>query len=611
VVLLVGIMGWLVYSRFLDVHRHLWYNTHHDRNAHYLLGLKLADAIKHGKIYSLLRDLNAARIWPPLHGAVLAPILVVGGFDYRLAVLPSLAGWMGAAVFGFLVARRAVAGHGNVAGLVAALFILGSPAHRAFATDIMLESLGACLTLAVLYFYLVCVQEERAWAGPALGLTLTLLFFHKYNYWLLVVFALVGAECFARAGLYARYGWGLVRTMEWRKGLAQQVRSPINHLLAGVLAVMALILLTGTKSITLFGRPVGVYPLHNIVTVAYGLLFLRLLSWWRVTGRTWKTNLDPRYGALLSWHVWPVAISFLLPKRLGCFLWYLSPANFSGEVRPTFAQSVSFYGNIALSEYHLGLVSAVIALALVVLGLGAAIGRRLRPGGSAVVLLFLIGAWLTVSHPCHQARYLHSWFAAGWAVAGIGLAGLLSIGLLSNRVLLRSSLAVALVVSLALLQAQALEQPGHAREGGPDPKCASILDVTDGYLDSLEDTERASILSTVPFRFLSEWTWTERHGEHDHLECHWFGFGKPGAENREGFQSWLRTTPCTALVFIDGLTPGDNGPDSREPECVLHRELRGLLLTQTSFYPDERYDFPRHGVSVTIWRRTSAATASR
>ena len=79
-----------------------------------------------------------------------------------------------------------------MAGLVAALFIAASPAHRAYATDIMLESLGAALSLLALYCYLLTVQGQPDETGKArcLAAALLLLFLEKYNYWLLVVLAL-------------------------------------------------------------------------------------------------------------------------------------------------------------------------------------------------------------------------------------------------------------------------------------------------------------------------------------------------------------------------------------------------------------------------------------
>src|SRR5262249_40396445 len=140
-----------LYGHFLATHRHLWDSGTHDRNAHYLYVLRLATDVRQGEVLRLLEDLNSTRVWPPLQGVVGAAVLLVGGLDYRLAVLPSLAGWVATVVFGFLCARRAVRHGGNLAGFVAAVFILASPGHRAFATDVMLESLGAGLTLAVLY----------------------------------------------------------------------------------------------------------------------------------------------------------------------------------------------------------------------------------------------------------------------------------------------------------------------------------------------------------------------------------------------------------------------------------------------------------------------------
>jgi hypothetical protein len=601
-------MGARVYTQFLAVHRSLWYDAHHDRNAHYLFAVKLAESVKQGRVFALLRDLNAARVWPPLHGAVLAPILLVKGFDYRLAVLPSLTGWVAAVLLAFLVARRSAGRYGNLAGLVAALFLLASPAHRAFAADVMLESLGASLTLLVLYFYLTCVQDGRPWCGRALGLSLTALFFHKYNYWLLAVFALTASELSSRAGLYGRWLRRQAGSVDWGAWRRRQARAPLNYLLAGVLAYMVAVILTGTKAVTIHGRLLRLYPLHNAVTLAYALFFLRLVSWQRGSGRAWSAGLEPRFRGLLLWHAWPVAVSFLLPRRLGVFLWYLSPANFTGA-KPTWNQSISFYADVARADYHLLPPLALVALALLAVGLLAAASRRLRPGGGAVVWLFLIGAYLTVSHPCLQGRYLHSWFAAGWVVGGIGLARCLQLRFLDRRPLAQASLAGAVLVGLTAWQLPAIGQAGHAPEGGARTSQASILEVTDCYLDSLPGSAPVGLFSSVPFRFLGEWTWAERYGGRGRLDCHWFGFGKPGEENRRGFERWLQTTPCETLVFVDRL-PKDGPHGSPEPECVFHDELSGVLGSQATFHRVSRRDFPHHRLSVSIWRRGGEPRAS-
>src|ERR1051326_4001367 len=194
----------LAYERFLDDPRQLWTVGMHDRNAHYLFGLNVALDLRKGDVLQFWHDLDGARIWGPLHGLVTGVILAIAGPDYRLAVLPSLAAWIGTAVVAFLLARRLVPTGGNLAGGAAALFVIASPAYRAFATDIMLESSGAFLTLLALYFYVCTKQSLAAGAGRGLGLALTALFLLKYNYWILALGPLVLVEIVSlgRLGLW-------------------------------------------------------------------------------------------------------------------------------------------------------------------------------------------------------------------------------------------------------------------------------------------------------------------------------------------------------------------------------------------------------------------------
>src|SRR5262245_6778881 len=141
-------------GRFWPDARHLWTSMSHDRNAHYCAAQSIGLDLRQADLPGLVRDVERQRIWGPLYPVLTGVVLAVGGPDYRLAVLTALASWVGAAVFAFLAARRAAPQAGALAGSVAALFVLASPAHQAFATDIMLESAGACLSLAVVYAYL-------------------------------------------------------------------------------------------------------------------------------------------------------------------------------------------------------------------------------------------------------------------------------------------------------------------------------------------------------------------------------------------------------------------------------------------------------------------------
>src|SRR5262245_57442619 len=181
----VPLAAWL-YGDFLVQPRLLWRGLDHDRNAHFQFALSLALDLRHGDLVAFIADLNRATVWPPVHGLMLALVLLVGGFDERLGVLPSLAGWVITIVAGALAARRLMprAADGAVAAAVSAMFIVASPALREYALDVMLESLGAALTVLALYVYLrakSAAAPDAWWRGFAL--VLTLLFLEKANYW--------------------------------------------------------------------------------------------------------------------------------------------------------------------------------------------------------------------------------------------------------------------------------------------------------------------------------------------------------------------------------------------------------------------------------------------
>jgi hypothetical protein len=590
-----------LFSHFQTVHRHLWDNSTHDRNAHYLFALRLATDVRQGHVLALLEHLSQASVWPPLHGVLAAGVLLVGGLDYRWAVLPSLAAYALTALLAFLVARRSAPRGGNYAGLVAALLVLASPAHRAYATDMMLESLGACLSLLVVYCYLLAVQGRPTslWSGRWLGLALTALFLEKYNYWLLVVLALFGAELTARPrALWDALGAPLVR-LSWRAWLRAQLRHPLTYVLAATLLVAAGVALHGDRPVVLAGREISLYPPHNVLQAAYVVLFLRLVAWWRGAGRAWAAGLDGRARQVVLWHVGPMAWWFLLPRHPSNFIWYLSLANGGDGQKVDLAEGARCYGAWAVQDYHATFWVAVAAGALALLAVCR--WRRVRPGGQAVLWLLLVGAALTLTHPNRKARGLHSWLPAGWVAAGLGLAALTHGRLTRRRPRLRPWLAGAAVAGLGWAAWPALAGPGHALEGGPHPERPCLLDLVDCYLPDLDGSRHATILSARALKPLAQWAYLERHGRLDGLEENWYGFGAASEANRLGFLHWLRTTNCDTLVYVEALPGLALWEDV--PEARLHAELSDLVRSQQVFALAKEQGLPHLACRVQVWKR--------
>src|SRR5262245_60286187 len=106
----------------------LWQGVHHDRNGHFNFGLDLALALRNFDALDFLLHLERARVWPPVHGLTLASVLTVGGIDVRLAILPSLIGWVATVALTFLIALRLLPDRrtGIIAGALAVTFALAS-----------------------------------------------------------------------------------------------------------------------------------------------------------------------------------------------------------------------------------------------------------------------------------------------------------------------------------------------------------------------------------------------------------------------------------------------------------------------------------------------------
>jgi hypothetical protein len=603
-ILLAGLtLAAFLYVQFLAVHRHLWYNPYHDRSAHYLYSLKLATDVRNGQVLHLLKDLNEARVWPPLHGLLAAGVLLVGGLDYRLAVLPSLAGWVATVLLGFLVARRAAPRGGTLAGLIAALFLAASPAHRAYATDVMLESLGAALSLLVLYCYLLTVQgrADESWKGRCLAIALLVLFLEKYNYWLLVVLALIAAECLRRPRQYAQTVRDLLGDIDWRRWTLAQLRHPLTWIAAAMLLLSVGVFLHGERPFTVAARSISLYPPHNLIHVAYVLLFLRLAAWWWRQGRCVVRLFDDRLRQVVIWLVCPMAVWFLLPKHLSYFLWYLSLADRAPHQQIDLTGGFRDYATWMVQDYHIGLACGLAAVGLCIVGMMT--WRRLQPGGIAVLTLVVLAAVLTPTHPNHKGRMLHSWIPAVWVTAGLGAAALVYGRGAARWPHLRPWLAGAAVTATAWMQYPGLLATGHAVEGGPHPEQRSQRDVTDAYLPDLDSSGRALLLTTLPLKPMAQWTFLERYGCFDRLEERWYGFGGAGEANRRGFADWLRTTDCDTVIFCE-TTIAREGVDSG-PECALHAELQDVLPAQTGFCLVEQHELPHHACRVQMWRRTN------
>jgi hypothetical protein len=588
----------------------LWRDVYHDRNGHFAYGLDLALAVKTFDPLWFLSELEKARVWPPLHGLILSAVLLVADIDHRLGIVPSLLGWVITIVLSWVIARRLFAARlpGVLAGAVAVTLTAASPAFRLLAADVMLEGLGAGLSaLALFAAMLAGAEPARRARWRLLALTLTALFFYKGNYWGLVVVALALAYVSLDVGPWLRRAGVALRACD--AGAARSaLRDPLLVAAAGIAALVGLLYWRGPTSVVLFSQPLSLYPPENLVTVAYALLFIRAALAWRRNRAAFDAALGLAFGSagciLFYWHAVPVAVSFLLPKRLATFLWTVGPANYDWEHSYDPLGGAMLYWRAFADGFHVAPWMAVLALALASIG----IVRMWRtPPARGVVLLALWSAIAVIAHPQHQGRFLASWVFAVWICAGVGAGALFELALARRPRFVEIAVLVALVAAFAA--ANVWREPSKAAYAtaiypteGP-----SDLELVRPYLDDLGGAREIMVATTFGRSDLFAWMIRE------HCRCgvaiRWPWLEHLGSRD----EAWrvmaesIAQSNADVVVIVDAPHSGYALPSAGWTYDVLVG-IVDAMEQQDRFVRVASYPVP--GGSASVWRRRAYARSA-
>jgi hypothetical protein len=604
-VIAVAAVAFVTHAAYRHDLRLRWASLYHDRNAHYQAGLGIAAELRQGHLVRAALDLDAASLgWPVLHPFCLAAVHTVAGLTPEVAVIPSLLGWCAAAVFAFLIARRLGGAFGRAGGLVAAAFVLGSPALQALGTDVMLEGLGLGLTLAVVHAYLVFARKPTRPAGAVLGGLLSLLFLQKYNYWGIAVVSLGLVEVLPRLRHVVAVAGAVVRVVPWGDWVRGQFRRPLNYAIAALLGVSLAARLNGGVSVEWGGVRFGFKETRLLVNAAYGLFLVRLAGWWWPTGRAAVARLcgEP-WVALLTWALIPVQLWLLLPFRLHYFLWYAGPGNNPGVVRHTPLEGFRFYLGGFVNDYHVSGVLAAVAAGFAVLGLVGLTARRSSPPGwLAVPAVFFVCGTLTILHPNQQMRFLTSWAPLLWITAGVGVATLLRAlarvaGPTAGRV--AGVTGVAALAGVLVYLTPALARPSMAIGRGYGVPDVSLRDLYEAYLPLIDGTEPTAIFANTP-EAAWRWPFLERFGHKTGLKTNMRDAGAFDPVTAEGAAKWLQNTAVKTVVYVE-IPPTS---PLFEPSGVPadNAAIKAVMLGQRAFRLEHRVRVRDLG-TVYVWKR--------
>ena len=315
--LLAGATATLVYvARVVDEHTVKVVDARHllprwDLATHLGQGWIDYHLLATGHIFRLLWDLWLQGYWPPALSIFQVPFYFILGGTIASGLRSTLAAFVLAGLAGCVLLWRQSKDGGVVAASMFLALLISSPYLLAYASVTMTETPGAMVQLLVLLAYQHDRQRQTIGSARLFAISLTLLFFTKYNYFFLLAVPLVLHEWLVRnADLTVDERIASLRVWIRRALSSWTIRLVVSYGI-GLLIVLG----TGGFDLHVLGKRISV---HTIGNSGYVVLYLVLGRLWYLHHRgriDWArvTSIDPRVRPLLVWFVLPVTIWLAAP----------------------------------------------------------------------------------------------------------------------------------------------------------------------------------------------------------------------------------------------------------------------------------------------------------
>jgi hypothetical protein len=269
-----------------------------------------------GRLHLLLWDLWAQGYWPPGLSIVQVPLYLILGGDVTDGLWAGPIAFVLLAVLGAALLVRTDPDRSPLPAAGFVSLLLSSPYLLAYASLTMTEMLGALAQVVVLGAYALYMERRDRRTARLVAIALTVLFFVKYNYFVLAAVPL------------AIHFWLDRTASRGAAGRASQVRgvaralwaSTTARLLVVYAAVVLAITLSGGFETRILGQRLSVRSVGSSGHIVLYLLLARLWYLHRQRRIDWRRvfALDPLVRPLLLWFVVPVLIwvAFPVPNHL-------------------------------------------------------------------------------------------------------------------------------------------------------------------------------------------------------------------------------------------------------------------------------------------------------
>lgn len=395
------------------VHEHNLYPLW-DPATHAFYGWKIYFTIIQLNPLNFLWEIWSKGLWPFMYYLFQAPFYFFTSYRFEASLFSSLFAFLCLGVLSCIFFNKTIKTSPIIAVGVFLLLLISSPVYIAFSTLSMTEIFGSLMQLLLFTTYiLVTVSKSRKYA-ILFSVSLTLLFFTKYNYFILAVVPLIINEYI----LYTK-NWTLKDHIDFLfKSLKRIFSSLTGIVLVCYFIFLSVLISTGGFEFHIFNQRVSV---HSIGNTGYTVLYFLLIRFWLLRRKkkidiNGFLNKDFRIKPLINYFIIPLIVWFAIPypNHIQEFFGLIVNRQSEGA---TLSSSFSFYFNILKNDYFQSSIvfyftSLVFIIALLRFRIQAQMTKWL-------IIATLIQLFLVISHPYKDARFIFTALLPLWLVASI------------------------------------------------------------------------------------------------------------------------------------------------------------------------------------------------
>lgn len=513
-----------------------------DPATHSLYGWKMYYYLVHFKPLLFLWEIWSKGLWPFMYYLYQIPFYFLLTPIFESSLVSSLFSFFLLGILSLILFNLSFKSVSPISSSIFLFLLITCPFYLGFSSLAMTESFGSMMQLVVYVTYLKTLELKTNKSAIVFSILLTVLFFTKYNYFLLVVFPILLNE-------YLLYSadWKLKNQISLAVKLIKKVFTSFAGILLFTYSIFLFALFsTGGFEFYVFNQKVSVHSIGNTGYVVLYLLLIRFGIYKKKNAAQYFKLLDKDYRLkpLLHYFIIPAIIWFAIPYPNHIKEFFGLIVNRQSEGFTIFS-SATYYFNVLKDQYFANTLIFIASLLIFVLAI-----IRYKNQNQTVkffILAAVIQIVLVINHPYKDARFIFTALIPIWIVIAFEI-NFLIIKLLRSTVSLYSFSLIFILSGILLFHNLSVQKvfDKYARKFYTQSQ-----NLSDGFKqirNQLNVANRLAVIGSISNNIspaLLEWQFGEPYGFDDYI-------GIVSAKEYE------KLNPSTHLLIIEPLENSTN-----------------------------------------------------